>query len=165
MICGLVYGSIQHVLRMSGNDPQIQIAEDTAQMLNSGEDPKKIIPITKVDIETSLSPFVAIYDSHAVPLATSGFLNDAAPAVPEGVFAYTKVNGENRLTWQPRPGVRQAIVVTPFKNGFVIAGRSLREVEKSEDDLFTQVSIAWISMVGFTLLSFIFSSIFRKGKK
>ncbi len=165
MICGLVYGSIQHVLRMSGNDPQIQMAEDTASMLNVGADPKKIIALTKVDIETSLSPYIAIYDSHAIPLATSGLLYNGAPAIPEGVFAYTKINGENRLTWQPKIGVRQAIVVAPFKNGFVIAGRSLREVEKSEDDLFTEVSIAWIGMVGFTVLFFILTQLFSRKKR
>ena len=42
--------------------------------------------------------------------------------------------GEDRLTWQPEPGVRSATVVVHYQGaqaGFVMAGRSLREVGKS----------------------------------
>ena len=56
-------------------------------------------------------------------------------------------HGQDRITWQPRTGVRQAIVAVYFhgrKTGYVVAGRSLREVEKRVDDLGLIVAAAWL---------------------
>jgi hypothetical protein len=40
----------------------------------------------------------------------------------------------DRLTWMPEAGVRSAIVVIHYDNGYVLAGRSLRRVEQREDN-------------------------------
>ena len=48
--------------------------------------------------------------------------------------------GENRFTWQPGPGLRYAAVLDHFggaQPGFVLAARSLREVESRSDQLLT----------------------------
>jgi hypothetical protein len=50
---------------------------------------------------------------------------------PPGVFASVSANGEDRVTWQPAPGVRSWIVVDAFRGGFVIAGRSPGDSEQS----------------------------------
>jgi hypothetical protein len=50
---------------------------------------------------------------------------------------------EDRITWQPAPGVRVAAVIVPYggqQPGFVLAGRSLRLVEQREDALLRDVA-------------------------
>ena len=65
---------------------------------------------------------------------------------------------ETRITWQPQPGVRQAIVIErmqPAKNGasFVVSGRSLKEVESREAQLTWMVGIGWIAILIATFLA------------
>jgi len=81
------YNISQQVLRMSANDPQIQMAEDAAQRLNAGEDAERIVPDHKVDMAASLAPFVIIYDDSGRPLGElaptallPGFLDKLAVA-------------------------------------------------------------------------------------
>lgn len=70
------------------------------------------------------------------PIAGSGTLDGKLPTLPPGVFDFTRQNGQDGITWQPQPDVRSAIVVVHYnglQSGFVLAGRSLREVEIRED--------------------------------
>ncbi len=150
---GTIYAVTQQNERLSANDPQIQMAEDAAAGLNNGEAFQSVIPPDRVDIAESLSSFIVVYDDSRKPLASSGYLHDEMPDLPAGVFAYTRVNGEDRFTWQPERGVRVAAVVARYNGGFVVAGRSLREVEKREDWTLLQVVIAWavsIAIAGVT---------------
>ncbi len=149
LLFGAMYGISQQVLRQSANDPQIQIAEDTAAAINAGEPVTVFNSQTKTDIATSLSPYLVIYNASGVVVASTALLNGAPLAVPQGVLQSASAsgsNGENRLTWQPQPGVRSAIVVIPVKgvfNGFVVAGRSLRETENREDHIGLIALAAW----------------------
>jgi len=73
-------------------------------------------------------------------------LDGKEPVIPTGVFASTQNSGETRFTWQPRTGVRSAVVVDYYKgasSGFVLVGRSIREVENREDNLELIVFLAW----------------------
>ena len=140
--CSLTYLAIQQVLRMGANDPQIQIAEDTAASLASGSNPASLVPSTTVEISTSLAPFVIVLDPSGTIVATSGLLHGQKPTLPAGLLDYARSHGEDRVTWQPEPGVRMAAVIVPVdggKSGFVLAGRSLREVEKRVDQLTLEV--------------------------
>jgi hypothetical protein len=128
-VCGLVYLSIQQALRMNANDPQIQMAEDAASALNSGGSVVSILPATQVEIATSLAPFMMVFDDSGKVLASSATLHGSIPLYPSGVLDYTRQHGEDRVTWQPENGVRMATVVVRYDQGFVMAGRSLREVE------------------------------------
>jgi hypothetical protein len=129
---GLVYVSVQQSLRQSANDPQIQMAEDAARALQNGAGIESVIPAGQVDINHSLAPFLVVYDSAGKPQAASGRLDGGLPEIPTGVLEYARANGQNRVSWQPREDVRVAAVVFPYDGGFVLAGRSLREVEKRE---------------------------------
>src|SRR5450755_289791 len=122
----------QQMLRLSANDQQIQLAEDAAQRLNSGEDPARVVPDRKVDMAASLAPFVIVCDNSGRPLASSASLDGVLRAPPQGVFEFVQSHGEDRLTWQPRPGVRIASVVVRTADGFVVAGRNMREIEIRE---------------------------------
>jgi hypothetical protein len=145
-LAGLVYGAVQQDLRQNANDPQIQIAEDTAAALSGGATVESQLPAGIVPMESSLAPFVMIFDADGNLAASSALLHGAAPALPDGVLAYTFAHADDRVTWQPAAGVRIAAVVVHYAGsggGYVLAGRSLREVEIREDNLFTIAALAW----------------------
>jgi len=149
----------QQVLRQSANDPQIQMAQDTAAKLEDGQSIQQVVPAEKVDIAKSLAPYIIIFDTNGKPVASSALLNGQTPTIPAGVFDDVRQTGEDRITWQPQPGVRSAIVVTPFKgptSGFVLAGRSLREVEQRESGVMLLSLLAWPTLLITTLLATIF---------
>jgi hypothetical protein len=54
------------------------------------------------------------------------------PTVPKGVLDSAKQNGEDRVSWQPAASVRVAAVIVSYKDGYVLAGRNMREVEQRE---------------------------------
>jgi hypothetical protein len=129
-LCGLVYLTVQQSLRMQANDPQIQMAEDGAIALNSGASVESVVPTAQVEIAASLAPFMTVFDDSGKVLATSARLHGAVPLYPAGVLDYTRKAGNDRVTWEPEPGVRMATVVVRYDKGYVLAGRSLREIEK-----------------------------------
>lgn len=160
----LAYTISQQVYRMSANDPQIQMAEDGASALSGGAEVISIVPASKVDIAHSLAPFIIVLDDSGNVLGSNADLNGKVPPIPAGVLDYVRKTGEDRITMQPQPGVRFAAVITRFTgstNGFVLAGRSLREVEKRSDNLLRLSALAilvtWIaSLVVVILVQLIF---------
>ena len=162
-LIGLLYAAVQQNIRQGANDPQIQMAEDTAAKLENGQSVQNVVPSEKVDIATSLAPYLIIFDANGSPIASSAQLDGQTPTIPSGVFDSVRQNGEDRITWQPQTGVRSAIVVTQFNgstSGFVVAGRSLREVEKREDGLLQILVAGWVVMM---LVTFVATAIlFRK---
>ena len=171
-ICGLIYLTVQQNYRQSLYDPQIQMAEDAAAALAKGVAADTLVPTQQIDIAQSLAPWIAIYDEGGTHLYSSGELDGSVPKLPLGVYAYTKgmigdvvdvrriplgekIPNEDRLTWQPQPGVRQAIIVVwvPQTKQFVIAGRNMREVEKRESALSTTVFLAWLAIMAVSLIA------------
>ena len=153
-LSGLIYVAVQQDIRQSADDPQIQMAEDTAAQLTNGQQLQSVVPSEKVDIANSLAPYIIVFDASGKPIASSALLNGQTPTIPSGVFDYVRQHGEDRITWQPQPGVRSAIVVTQYKGpnpGFVLAGRSLREVEIREDNILHLVLLGWIAILVITL--------------
>lgn len=135
VMAGLVYWAVQQNYRISANDPQIQVAEDLATALSQGQaQPTAIVPPNPtVPMSSSLATFVVIYDDSGKPIGSSVALDGKMPVPPLGVFDTVKKRGETRFTWQPQKDVRAAAVVTHYSSqqgsGFVLAGRSLKEVE------------------------------------
>ncbi len=159
ILSGFIYGAVQQDLRQSANDPQIQMAEDAARWLEGGALPLSVLPVITVDISQSLSPYLIVFNEQHNPLATSATLHGTTPVPPEGVFAFARTHGEDRLTWQPEIGVRSAIVVIHYggpQPGFVLTGRSLREVEKREEKLSFMTTAAWLIALFVSLLGFLF---------
>lgn len=153
LMAGMVFGIAQYLLRAGANDPQIQLAEDAALALAAGVEPSVALPSGTVEVSNSLSSFVNVYDRSGKLLAGNGVLDAERFTIPQGVFDYTGVYGQDRITWQPRGGVRQAIVVQRFQivsatgegeTRFVVAGRSLREVEQRQEAVLWLVALAWI---------------------
>ena len=134
-VCGLIYLTVQQSLRMGANDPQIQMVEDAVSALNGGASVDSIVPVTRVELASSLAPFIIVFDGSDKVVACSATLHGSVPVYPAGVLDYTRQNGEDRVTWQPENGVRMATVVERYDKGFVLAGRSLREVEIRESNI------------------------------
>jgi hypothetical protein len=152
IIFGTIYVVAQQILRQSANDPQIQMTEDIANILNSGADPQRMVPAQKIDMTRSLAPFLIVYDMSGNPIASSVILNGGIPVPPRGVFDYARVRGEDRVTWQPAPEVRNAAVIVPYKDGSVLVGRSLRETERREDQAMVLAGFGWFCSVVLLLL-------------
>lgn len=156
-VCGLVYLVAQQNMRIEGNSPQIQISQDAASLLASGEDVSKVVPPGSVEISKSLAPFVSVFDDSGKIIKSNAKLDGKDISIPLGVFEYTKKNTEDRITWQPRVGVRSAIVVnrwqSPKSSGFVVSGRSLTEIESQEAVLLTRVTLAWLTTLFATFIS------------
>jgi hypothetical protein len=151
------YWAVQQNYRISANDPQIQIAEDTAALLNNGAAPTSAVPGARIDLRASLASWVAIYTASGTPLVSTGVLENAPPQFPAGVFktstwhkyaelgiSFPLDSGQNRFSWQPAPDLRQAVVIVQAKNGdFVASGRNMREVEAREAVLTEGIALAW----------------------
>lgn len=158
LLSGLIYGTGQQILRQSANDPQIQFAEDIASSLSAGNSPQAVIPPARMDMSKSLATFIMVFNNKGGLTLSTGEINGKVPTVPSGVFSYVNKNGEDRLTWQPQTGVRTAAVVTKYKNGYVLVGRSLRETEKRIDNLMKIVALGWIVTLAATFASILFLS-------
>lgn len=150
-----LYSIPQQVLRQGANDPQVQLAGDLVARLEEGVAPSEAVPAQKVDMAHSLAPFVIAYDVNGQPLASQAQLNGATPIPPRGVFEYVRQHGEERVSWQPilgrTQGLRIAAVVQRVGGahpGFVLAGRSMREVEDRIDQVQKMASLAWMAMLG-----------------
>ena len=147
----LIYVGIQQDMRQTANDPQIRMAEDGAAALKNGSSTKSVIFPGSVDLSTSLDPFMIILNDAGEVLASSASLNGSTPTLPKGVLDTARTKGENRLTWQPQDGVRLATIVTyqdGKQPGFVVVGRSLREVEKREKQLAVMAAADLVGLLG-----------------
>jgi hypothetical protein len=154
---GLVYLAVQQVYRHLANDPQVQMAEDTANAFAQGGSLQTLLPAQNVDIARSLAPFMMLFDKNGEVLAASGQLHGQALPIPAGVLDAAKASGENRVTLQPEPGVRIAAVIVPAGDaGFVLAGRSLRESENRTDQALTIVAAALVVTLIASLAAVIF---------
>jgi len=163
--CGLGYASVQQAYRQGANDPQIQMAEDAAAALTDGGSADAIVPANQVPVDQSLAPFLIVYDAKGAVLASSAALDGQTPSLPEGVLDSARQMGEDRITWQPRDGVRIAAVIVPYQGGFVLAGRSLREVESRVDQLTTFAGLTWLLAVAATLAVIAFGEFFLAEKR
>ena len=176
-VCALVYITGQQNYRQNANDPQIQLAEDGAAKLEAGDVPASLInrAVPLEDLQSSLLPWVAVYDSSGLALESSAQLNGAPPKLPAGVFnVQAKAGfddpvwkaGEYRVTWQPEQQVRQAVVLVQTTDGkyFVASGRSLKEAEIRVDQLGFLTLSAWAFTLFCLLIASFLGWIFLKAR-
>jgi hypothetical protein len=163
-LCGLAYMTVQQSLRQGANDPQIQMAEDAASALNGGASVNSIMPATNVELTTSLAPFIIVFDDSGNVLAASATLHGSVPVYPSGVLDYARQHGEDRVTWQPETGVRMATVVARYDKGFVLAGRSLREVEIRESNIEEISGVAMLFIWAATLFVIVLEELVGRKK-
>ena len=169
LLSGLIYASAQQVYRQSANDPQVQLAEDTARSISSGSNINPQAFSNKIDISKSLAAFIMVFDSKGSVVASTAVDNGKTPVFPKGALTYARDRGENRVSWETSSGARSATVIVPFKNssgaGYVLVGRSLREVEVRVERLFKMVAVGWAATIVATFVSFLLVKILSRQKK
>jgi hypothetical protein len=158
LACLVVAVVAQQGLRQGADDPQHQMAEDAVARLDAGVPPATVVEGPTIDLGGSLAPFLVIYDSAGNVVATDGRLDGVAPVPPSGVLETATAAGIDRVTWQPRPGVRMAVVVLPWAGGTVLAGRSLRRVEEIEANLERISAVGAIGIVAVAAVASAFAA-------
>lgn len=150
-VLGTVYAVVQNGLRTGADELPLTLAIDAGARLDAGTAPATVVAsaawagTASVDVAGSLSPFIVVFDGGSKVLATNAQLDGADPVPPAGVMATATVATPNRVTWQPRPGVRVATVTVRWSGGTVLVGRSLREVERREDQVLVLVAAAGVA--------------------
>ena len=144
-VAAIVYGAVQQNLRLTADDQPVALALRTAAQLDAGTPPTAAVPAGQVDLATTLDPFVLIFDDTGQLVASSATLHGRGVIYPTGVLDTVRTRGENRVTWQPEPGVRAATVAVPWDGGFVVAGRSLRLTEQHIDQVGLVVAAGWMA--------------------
>jgi hypothetical protein len=77
-------------------------------------------------------------------LAAPATLHGALPQPPRGIFDVIRAHGEDKVTWQPQPGIRVALTGRPMLNGgLVLAGQSLIPSEAREYRFHTILLWMW----------------------
>lgn len=136
------------MLRRGANQPQAEMADFYSSEILSGISPEDAIPAGYIDLERNLQPFVIFYDEQGKPERSTGYLGQAVPVLPPGVFQYARDHGSDVFTWQPRHGVRIAAVtryVAGTRPGYILAGRSLRLTEEYESLLRRMTFFGWFA--------------------
>ena len=146
LLNGLVYGAMQQVLRLGANDPQIQLAEDTAAQLAAGGAPSEVLPTRTVDIGESLAPYIMVYTEQGQPSAHPPLYMASSPNSPAASSTTCAAGARSVSPGSPTPECAALLSSCPFQAqsaGFVLAGRSLREVERRAEELLWEVAAAW----------------------
>lgn len=147
-MAGIAFGVGQQVMRQMAYDPQVQLAEDWANQIESSTNPQQLNLGAFIDPAHSLAPFGILYDQDGNIIGSSV----SAPSTmkqPDGVFdrADAMADHEVRFTWQPASGDRYAVVIKRAtiqdKSYYVLSGRSLREVETRTNKLLWMVGAGW----------------------
>lgn len=161
VLCGVMYVVAQQGIRRGADEPQTAIAGELAGRLAAG---MPSLPAAQVDLARSRLPFVQVYAADGSLLSSGAVLDGQLIAIPRGVLEVARKNGHNAVTWQPRPGIREAAVVVPFsgsRSGFVLAGRSLREAEDREAAVARIVGLVWLASLLFALALTVFAERIR----
>lgn len=155
VIFGTMYVMVQQDQRSDANSPQIQLAEETAALLNQGMDPANLTQGT-TNMAKSLAPFVNIYDKAGKVVSGSGYLNGNVPMVPHGMLQSADGQVYFAETWEPAGDVRIAAVVVQANKYYVVSGSSLTQVEKNENRTLDLAlfggAIAWAIVLSMTVV-------------
>lgn len=127
VLLAAVYLSAQNLERSGADDAPARLASQA--VTEPPADP------AHVDLATSLAPFYVIYQADGTPISGNGYLDGALAAVPAGVITTADDNHQNRVTWQPRPGLRFATVEISAGDRVILAGQSLAPTEARIDQL------------------------------
>jgi hypothetical protein len=152
-----MYFGVQQTWRMGADQLPVRLAGDAAVALAAGAPPDSIVGTPAVDVSLSLAPWIVVYDRNGDPVASGATLDGRPAQVPQGVFKSADSSGDrgDRVTWQPRAGVRQAIAVQAVRGGpggYVAAGQSMREVEAQIDVFGLAFLLAWLAAVSGSLV-------------
>lgn len=164
----IVYVNDQQTIRLGANEPQEWMAHDAAENIASGMTPALAVSGSPVPVMTEYSPYLIAYNPEGSTTAATGLFDRKVSVLPRGVLEYARDHGTHRLTWEPVPGTRHAIVVVPIeggKLGYVLAGRSLTYTEEQEQLLTDRIVFGWLVMSFVTLVCGLCATLLLRKKK
>lgn len=156
LIIGSAYAMVQQSTRLAADDLPLTTAQVAKQELQSGSNPKDIVPALKTNLKTDSSVFTIITDNSKHVLASSATLDGQTPLPPNGVFSFTAQHGTDHFTWQPEAGVRLATRVITYgkspSDGFIVTGQSLKQYE-DRISTYTYIALAaWLAVLAWSYL-------------
>ena len=83
VLCGLIYVTVQQSHRTGANDPQLQIALDLKNAIETNRSTVKWMPGDTIEISKSLSVFKTFYNKNGEPVQSTGFLDGQLPKIPK----------------------------------------------------------------------------------
>lgn len=152
LVIGAAYAMAQQSTRLAADDAPLATAQVSRQLLESGTKPGNAVPATTTNFRLDNSVFVIVADKSRNILASSGVLDNGTPLPPPGTFDYAQAHGSDHFTWEPESGVRLATQVLPYKDGYVIAGQSLKQAESRIGFYGTLALAAWLTAVAWVTL-------------
>jgi hypothetical protein len=141
------YVLAQQVGRRAADDvPQALVTQQVAQL--SQRAPATGIPESAAQpLSSQSAPFVIVYDSAHHVVSTTAQLDNGTPGVPGGTLDQAADSGRASVTWQPRAGVREAVVAQPWSgpsgSGVVVAGVGLGTTEERARSVLLIVVGCW----------------------
>jgi len=72
------------------------------------------------------------------------------------VLAWVASHGQQRITWQPQPGLREAAIIEPYAGphpGFVLAAQSLQAISVQQRSLTWSVACIWLAALVLSFLT------------
>jgi hypothetical protein len=153
VLAAICYAMAQQVTRSSADDAPAALAQRTANTLSRGGSPAALTPEAVVDLASDLGPFLTVYGPDGAVEASTARLDGGWPVVPRAALAQARLRGSDRVTWQPRAGVQEAVVALSWhsatQEGVVVAGACLRPAEGREDQLMVILVAGWLAaMIG-----------------
>jgi len=143
IIFGTMYVLLQQYGRSSANDQPMALAQSVADEFKNASN-QSTLPLGKLDITTSLQPFVIIYNKTYKPVAGTGYLDGKLPVIDKGVLQNTKTDSYHKVTWEPKSGTRIATVVVKVGDYYILGGQSLKPTEDRDSQMFKLVALGWL---------------------
>ena len=144
-IFGTVYVVAQQSVRASANTEPAAAAAREVQLLAAGSG---TLSDQRVELTADSGPFVVVYDAGNAPVAGTVVRNGALPVVPSGVLATARLQGQDKVTWQPAAGLRFAVVARAGSDGrVVVGGQSLAPFEDRDTQTLMLVGVGWLASI------------------
>ena len=99
IVCLMAFTLVQQHIRLSAAELSAQVAYDAQFAVEAGKDPADGVGKVSIELSRSLSPFLMVFDESEKLQFSSAVVDGQPPALPDGVLAYTRDHGENRITW------------------------------------------------------------------
>jgi hypothetical protein len=172
--------AISQVYRTSADDPQVQYVEEIGNYLSTKDsDPKNVTGDQKIDPAKSLSPFVIIFNNDRKTVTSSADFEGGTPIPASSkfskinksyLFGLLKNEGQVRFSWGLNSKVRVAAVLSSYQvegkdAGYILVGRSLKEVDGRILYSIVTLAIGWLISCLVTFLYFLLPSLNLKAPK
>lgn len=140
----------QQVGRRTADDvPQALVTEQVAAL--AVRPPATGILDATQPLSSRSTPFVIVYDAAHRVVSSTARLDADTPGVPAGTLDQAARSGRAAVTWQPRAGVREAVVAQPWVgasgSGVVVAGVGLGTTEERARSVLLLVFAGWAAVV------------------